>query len=522
MSQRWKIAIAITIGLLGLICIWFVIMHCQPESEVEAYKKSLRARGEKLEIAEVLPTPIPPDQNSADAVQAAFKLLNFGEDVLWTNPPSPMRMVAPGRAMIGWRQPDIRNGSTNTWEDVQLSVTARRPALDLLQQVRDHPAIDFQLNYAEGPSLLLPHLPPLRHCAQSLSVAAMCDLHNSAPGSATANVCTMLALVQGMHDERLLISQLVRMAITQITLGASWELLQSTNLTDVQLAALQRAWERLEFINAAENSMLMERATTEATIKEMRASARTFHSTLGLFGAGAPTAASGAGGSGDWFEDISDWAKSGWDRAKWTGAAFMWQTSWSYSDERRALQGSQLVLEALRTAKTDQFFQPAYTNLLVQLATIQITNTDEGWLGSLDLPDFRWIFSESVGAYSGTVRKTASSEVARRLAITAIVLKRYQLRHGNYPSRLSETTPEFLATVPLDPVDGQPLRYRLNPDGTFLLYSIGDDGVDDGGNPVPSGFVANPNWYWQRGRDWVWPQTATPAEVQDFYEHPPK
>ena len=44
--------------------------------------------------------------------------------------------------------------------------------------------------------------------------------------------------------------------------------------------------------------------------------------------------------------------------------------------------------------------------------------------------------------------------------------------------------PEFVPKVPLDPVDGQPLRYRRNADGTFLLYSVGENGKDDGGNPA--------------------------------------
>jgi hypothetical protein len=72
-------------------------------------------------------------------------------------------------------------------------------------------------------------------------------------------------------------------------------------------------------------------------------------------------------------------------------------------------------------------------------------------------------------------------------------------------------------------VDGQPLRYRRNADGTFLLYSVGVDGKDDGGNPTGSGAASRGSFYWQdaTARDWVWPQPATPAEVQDFYDRPP-
>ena len=50
----------------------------------------------------------------------------------------------------------------------------------------------------------------------------------------------MLALVKAMRNERLMISQLVRIAMAQYgATGANWEILQSTNLTDEQLAELQ-------------------------------------------------------------------------------------------------------------------------------------------------------------------------------------------------------------------------------------------------------------------------------------------
>ena len=79
------------------------------------------------------------------------------------------------------------------------------------------------------------------------------------------------------------------------------------------------------------------------------------------------------------------------------------------------------------------------------------------------------------------------------------------------------------ATNTRDPIDGKPLRYRLMPDGSFLLYSIGENGKDDGGDgsltirtwrDMPLRFAA------PDALDWVWPQPATPAEIQAFYAHP--
>jgi hypothetical protein len=114
-------------------------------------------------------------------------------------------------------------------------------------------------------------------------------------------------------------------------------------------------------------------------------------------------------------------------------------------------------------------------------------------------------------------------EAMCRIVITAIALKRYQLKDGHYPAALSDLTPEFLASAPPDPVDGQQLRYRLMPNGSFLLYSIGLNGKDDGGNASSPGKWGDNRvrWIYPSALDWVWPQPATATEIQYFYEHPP-
>jgi len=107
-----------------------------------------------------------------------------------------------------------------------------------------------------------------------------------------------------------------------------------------------------------------------------------------------------------------------------------------------------------------------------------------------------------------------NAEVSRELTTTALAIKRYQLRHGRYPSELGALVPAFLPAIPRDPADGKPLRYRLHPDGSFLLYSIGEDGVDDGGDASPAVKTENINWV--KGRDYVWPWPATAEEVAAY------
>jgi hypothetical protein len=62
-------------------------------------------------------------------------------------------------------------------------------------------------------------------------------------------------------------------------------------------------------------------------------------------------------------------------------------------------------------------------------------------------------------------------------------------------------------------MNGQTLHYRLTPDGAFVLYSVGTDGRDDGGDPNPAATVRSELHRLWSGRDVVWPKPATPEEI---------
>ncbi len=70
-----------------------------------------------------------------------------------------------------------------------------------------------------------------------------------------------------------------------------------------------------------------------------------------------------------------------------------------------------------------------------------------------------------------------------RLLAAELALRCYQSKEGRAPIRLDELVPNYLSKVPQDPFTGRPLIYR--PQGTdWLVYSVGEDGLDDGGKRV--------------------------------------
>jgi hypothetical protein len=76
---------------------------------------------------------------------------------------------------------------------------------------------------------------------------------------------------------------------------------------------------------------------------------------------------------------------------------------------------------------------------------------------------------------------SAERLIGQRDGVTVgLALELFRRRHGRYPGTLGELVPDLLPALPLDRIDGQPLRYRLI-DGRPLIYSVGVDRQDDGG-----------------------------------------
>jgi hypothetical protein len=84
----------------------------------------------------------------------------------------------------------------------------------------------------------------------------------------------------------------------------------------------------------------------------------------------------------------------------------------------------------------------------------------------------------------------------RRAAAIALAIGSYRMKHrGRLPAQLSELVPDDLPAVPIDPMaaDGRPFGYHpdLHPP---VIYSVGRNGVDDGGTSLPDDIIGNSRW----------------------------
>ena len=86
-------------------------------------------------------------------------------------------------------------------------------------------------------------------------------------------------------------------------------------------------------------------------------------------------------------------------------------------------------------------------------------------------------------------------------AVIACALEQFYIDHHAYPARLDELVPVYLDQVPPDVIDGAPTRYRTTPEGRYVLYSIGWNGRDDGGQLA---WQKERAWRDNNQGDWVW------------------
>ena len=503
-STRSRVLIGIGIAAV-LVLLGISIRYFRGEQALKRYERKLLAQGEKLKVSDWIPAPVPEERNRTRIFRHAIMALpNAAMNFLGTNGPHGMKMCAPGKAIVAWAQPDVREDGTNSWEEELAIYETERPALAELETIGEHPSFDFGLDYNQGATLLLPQLSQMKSATMQLCYAAIFDLHQGDIESAVRRVHTALSLADGMKAEPIIISQLVGIAMVHLTFTSTWEIIQHPHATEEALADLQSHWSAQEFIRPAENALGMERAAAKKTAEEMHNSSDEFRRMTTAFGV------AGVSTSSNWYEKALKLTVA---KSRET----VWRLALSYPDQLRAMKGEQAIIESVRMLKAGESFADVLRAQKSRLESVGIvrTNQDET-AGSSNLFDTELanIFSDGVRPMERYILRILKTEVAARLTITAIAIKRFQLANGSLPQTLDSLVPKYLPSVPKDPVDNKPLRYRVGENEKYTLYSIGEDGVDDGGDPLSK--ANQKSLSWQFGRDLVWPQAASDAEVKSF------
>lgn len=488
------------VGLVALVALWLAAENVTGRIALGRWDREMRARGEKPTLVDLkLPPAGPKEQRRCALIEAMEALTPFNDSCKLAAGGLPtQKFVVPGKAMVLLRQPEpidplvaLENSrlakEPHAWADLSAQVDRARAPLEALRVAAAEGRWDANLDYPRGVTgLNYQHLGPVRNMARWLSSAAVRDLHEGGRDAAVENLVAMAHLGRALREEPILISQLVRLAVDNIGMGATWPALQTDGWSDAQLERLQHAWQQAGAIGDIPRTFEGERALGRIGMARLRDGRDPVTAPPPLDGGMETRPGRGL------LERISGYCTGMlWRRI------FLWGEEYEYC---RMIQANiEMAREAIR--------EGAWAPLKGQMTDCERRESNASFLERCRC-SMAWGLAP---ALSRTMLSFFRHETQREMTVAAIALERFKLRHGSYPARLDELVPEFLPAAPRDFMDGKTLRYRKNADGTFALWSVGENLVDDGGDPRPLKEGGSLRWW--ECKDLVWPQPATAEEI---------
>ena len=315
--------------------------------------------------------------------------------------------------------------------------------------------------------ILLPAVQSTRALARALAARAMLNLGEGRTKEAWEDLLTCHRLGRHVGNGATLIEGLVGVAIEGIAMHGDLVLLEHAQPTQNKIAGYESDLKELppitkmaEKINGCERFMFL-----DSTFLIARGRAKMV---AGLIGEGAE----GAEFANSLFMRFFD---QGMDLDEMLKVGNEWfdrlQAAMSEPNHRQRIEGLQEVNVELK----DIAAQSKNPIVLAGLFLNKDRNKETGrMVGSIML-------SLMLPASEAVQSAEDRAEQQQRNLRLAMALAAYRADHDRYPVKLDELSPKYVAEVPDDLFTDKPLVYRLTDNG-YLLYSLGQNGKDDGGN----------------------------------------
>ncbi len=502
-ARPWRKRMVRTAAALSAcLALYLLIEHVRGRMALGGRLAELKAAGEELSMAVLEPKRAAHDENS-EPFLSQLTNTSYAAVTRWTNHPPMARFPKPGRALVAWQLKEWSSSRrvTNAWQEIGAQLEQAREALAAIHAAAERPFYDGGFDYRKGfVDFQMGPLVTIKKAAQTLAVAADYELARNRFDAAHAHVLDLAKLAASQKSEPLVISQLVRLACATIAFHSTWKLLQFPGGTDAQFSALQHAWEQGDFAGDMTRAFAVERALQHDFFEQILSSRAKLQLVVDQ--------------QADAIEPFKCFATEG-PLLRWINVP-LWRVAWARQDQLRVLNRWQILIDQSRLASTNSW----------SALQMQTTPTERSEIEVLLAPDpalaqpgwwqrFRYPFSTCPIALSDhTIGQALEAQAQQQLALTALAIQRYRLRTGTAPESLRQLIPTELQTLPRDPMDRTVLRYRAASGAEFILYSVGRDGRDDGGDPSPRAGVSRYRQIWD-GRDAVWPSPAVPASAQE-------
>ena len=436
------------------------------------YKREMEAKGERFDMARLIPPKVPDDQNFAMTPLFA-PIFDLPPEVL-RQPPKLVTNMVQGQAVVGEEmdanrgrklEPQLPFPSTPnrfTWQyalaadliawakgfESTNSATPPAPITDPvqaasivldglkpfestlaeLQSASARPYCRFNIPYEQWDnphvgSAWSEHLTLIKRLYQLLTLHAEAEMVAGHSDLALKDIVVMFRIDDGVKDEPQVLSQLVRISDITYLLQPIGEGLAEHRLSDEQLQVLEDRLRKTDLIASTVQALYGER-------------------------------------------DICN--NPSFDRG------YMSPRGWNRLEQlnvNRAFQES--VFPPFDVAA--RVINPSVNH------SIDLAFQKSHVIGLGAYLHHRIMATMTLPVFSKVPQKVAVAQSGVDLAMVACALERYRLALGQYPEELAAPIPRLVTVLPHDIINGQPLKYRRTDNGRFILYSIGWNEKDDSG-----------------------------------------
>ncbi|MDD4869875.1 MAG: hypothetical protein PHR77_04885 [Kiritimatiellae bacterium] len=417
-AKLLKVLKRTTIVVICLVVIYTVVLIVSGIKLSNAYA-ALKKSGRPMTAEEIIPKQVPDKDNASLLYKSAVLLLKSGGDF--------------------WKEvtPDEFPGTNH---DAVIKFLADKKvvtALDLIKEAADKPACRYDLDYAKGPSMLLPHVSELRSIARLLAVRAKIEAERGDYENAWKTIVIGYKTADALRNEPILISQLVRAVMFRIIDQVTHDLVNVSPPSDIQAEVI------INILKAFTDDEMMNRTMDSERIL------------------------------------MGEWC------FKQPRAELFPLLEWRSVPVVQKVSGSVIFCKPIL-----QFMHASYLVTINNMTTFMKSpyweaDVSDGNKIVGKIPGWDIFSNMLLPAITAVKEKQATIMARARITQTGLGLLCHKLTHNKFPLTLSECDPKFLPIQPVDPFSGKPLIYKQEGNG-LILYSIGENMKDDGGKPEPT------------------------------------
>jgi len=494
--RRFLFCVAV---LVTLVALFYAEENWRGKHAWQKFRNDAETRGEKFTLEALAPPAVPDDRNFAltPLLKPALDFTRGPAGVVWHDTNGLARLdklstrqqSGTNELVLGDLQENtfanlaacaaFYRGNTNypqaqsTAGPAEVILTALGKFDSELKELQEaaakRPDCRFPIQYTYEPSwqILLHHVPRMRGLTMLSGVRAIAELDSGRAAEAFADLKLGLRLSDSLRGEPLLIDHLVRIATLGIDLQTIREGLLRRAWTDSQLAELQNYLASVDLLAEYKLAMRGERALSTQGLDYLRR--RGFKSDPLMY------MSSEEDGTGT-----------------------------SASMPFNPMPGGWFYQNMLAIARLHQDYTLATVDEKAHRVFPEISAKGGSAIEEMGWGPYTIIAKMLFPAMGRAIQRSARMQTAVDAACLACALERYRIANGKLPETLDALTPAFIAKIPNDVVDGKPLRYQLKSDDGYVLYSLGWNQKDDGGEIVLKTRPGKAHNVEITKGDWVW------------------